>query len=157
MTNDKRAVVRMSQNKRQRQNRTIGNCKKWSVCRLNDIFPISSTLLVPAPAGTINILFEDNKETTTFYSLSTLPLDKCTQFLAHLLSLRQTQRLPFHPLHRQVAYQLSLSGTPNPSPLFATAFEFAVLAGGAVALFSSQFLLLTLLCCSFGASWTLGW
>ena len=53
---------------------------------------------------------------------------------------------------------VTVSGTPVPTPLFAT--TFATLPGGAVALFSSaqvNALLLTLLGCAFGASLTLGW
>jgi len=53
---------------------------------------------------------------------------------------------------------VTASGTPIPTPLFAT--TFAALPGGAVALFSSSqvnALLLTLLGCAFGASLTIGW
>jgi hypothetical protein len=53
---------------------------------------------------------------------------------------------------------VTVSGTPIPTPLFAT--TFATLPGGAVALFSSNqvnALLLTLIGCAFGASLTLGW
>jgi len=53
---------------------------------------------------------------------------------------------------------VTASGTPIPTPLFAT--TFATLPSGAVALFSStqvNALLLTLLGCAFGASLTLSW
>ena len=127
---------------------------------MNDIFLISSILLVPAPPGAINILFEDVPPGDDYFLLfinSTIGQMYAISSTFTILAADTTPSVS-PPSPAGGVPTVTVSGTPNPSPLFAT--TFAVLPGGAVALFSStqvNALLLTLLGCAFGASLTLGW
>ena len=141
----------------------ISNRKKWSVCWLNNIyiyFLISSIPLVLSDPGAINIVLEDVPPGDDYFLLfinSTIGQMYAISSTFSVLAADATPSVT-SPSPAGSVPTVTVSGTPVPTPLFAT--TFATLPGGAVALFSSaqvNALLLTLLGCAFGASLTLGW
>jgi len=115
---------------------------------------------VPTAPGAINIFFEDIPPADDYFFLfinSTIGQMYAISSTFTILAANATPSVT-PPSPSGGVPTVTASGTPTPTPLFAT--TFAALPSGAIALLSSlqvNALLLTLLGCAFGASLTLGW
>ena len=133
-----------------------------SMLWLNDNFPKSNLyypLVLSAP-GAINIYFENVPPGDDYFFLFINSTIGQMYALSSTFSILAADTTPSvtPPLPSGSVPTVTVSGTPIPTPLFAT--TFATLPSGAVALFTStqiNALLLSLLGCAFGASLTLGW